>query len=52
MPAFWQIALSVVLLIGANVAMLWLAGKIFRVGILMYGKRPGPMEIVRWVRRS
>ena len=51
-PAFWQIALSVILMIGTNVAMIWLVGKIFRVGILMYGKRPGPMEILRWVRRS
>jgi ABC-2 type transport system permease protein len=51
-PAFWQIALSIVLLIGANVGMIWLVGKIFRVGILMYGKRPGPMEILRWLRRS
>jgi len=51
-PAFWQIALSIVLLIGTNVAVIWLVGKIFRVGILMYGKRPGPMEILRWMRRS
>jgi ABC-2 type transport system permease protein len=51
-PPFWQIALSVVLLIGTNVLMVWLAGKIFRVGILMYGKRPGPLEILRWMRRS
>ncbi len=51
-PAFWQIALSIVLLIGTNVVMIWLVGKIFRVGILMYGKRPGPLEILRWLRRS
>jgi len=52
MPAFWQIALSIILLIGANIGMMWLVGKVFRVGILMYGKRPGPMEILRWIRRS
>jgi len=51
-PAFWQIALSIVMLVGTNVVMIWLVGKIFRVGILMYGKRPGPMEILRWIRRS
>lgn len=51
-PPIWQVALAVVLMIATNVAMIWLVGKIFRVGILIYGKRPGPMEIMRWVRRS
>jgi ABC-2 type transport system permease protein len=49
-PPFWQIALS--LFIGfSTVAMLtWVASKIYRIGMLMYGKRASIPEIVRWVR--
>jgi ABC-2 type transport system permease protein len=51
-PPLWQIALSVVLT-GATIgAVVWLSARIYRVGILMYGKRPTFPEIVRWVRHS
>jgi ABC-2 type transport system permease protein len=33
-------------------AMMWIASRIYRVGILMYGKRPSIGEIVRWMRYS
>jgi ABC-2 type transport system permease protein len=32
--------------------MLWAAAKIFRVGVLMYGKPPSLVELVKWVRRA
>jgi len=51
-PPFWQIALS--LLIGFVTATLltWLASRIYRIGMLMYGKRPTIPEVIRWVRQS
>jgi ABC-2 type transport system permease protein len=51
-PPLWQLALSVVLLLLAIWAMLWVASRIYRVGILMYGKRPTLPEILRWLRYS
>ena len=51
-PPGWQVALSVVLILVTTVAMVWLASKIYRVGILMYGKKPTIPEIMRWVRYS
>lgn len=49
-PPGWQIALSIVILVLTTVAIAWLAGRIYRVGILMYGKKPTIPEILRWVR--
>ena len=49
-PPMWQIALSIVLLIIAILATLWVAGRIYRVGVLMYGKKPTLPEIVKWIR--
>ncbi|MBD3413013.1 MAG: hypothetical protein GF421_01105 [Candidatus Aminicenantes bacterium] len=49
-PPFIQIFGSIALLIGTTVGMVWLAGKIYRVGLLMYGKRPSLPEIVKWIR--
>jgi ABC-2 type transport system permease protein len=46
----WQIALSIVLLLLAIGAVNWIAARIYRVGILMYGKRPTLPEMMRWVR--
>lgn len=50
LPPFVQIAAAIVLLILAVLLMAWLAAKIYRVGILMYGKPPKFGEIIRWVR--
>ena len=49
-PPAWQIALSVVLLIGTIYAILAVCSRIYRVGILMYGKRPTLPEIVKWLK--
>jgi len=45
-----QAVLGFVLVSLTTVAVIWLTAKIFRVGILMYGKRPTLPEIVKWVR--
>ncbi|PIF47047.1 ABC-2 type transport system permease protein [Chryseobacterium sp. 52] len=46
----WQIALSIVLLLGTTIFMIFLAGKIYRVGILMYGNKATLKEIWKWIR--
>lgn len=46
----WQEILSVALLFATSVAMVWIAAKIYRVGILMYGKKPTVKEMVKWIR--
>ena len=48
----WQIALSFVLMALAVVAIAWLAGRIYKTGILMTGKRPTLPELWRWVREA
>jgi ABC-2 type transport system permease protein len=48
----WQVGLSVVTLSLSICAVVWFAARIYRVGILMYGKRPTLPEILRWVRYS
>lgn len=50
LPPFPQIAGSIVLLLLTILLMIWLTAKIYRVGILMYGKPPNLKEIVKWVR--
>jgi len=48
----WQIALSFALMVGATLAIAWLAGRIYKTGILMTGKRPTLPELWRWVREA
>lgn len=48
--AGWELALSLVLLYASFVAMIWLCGKIYRIGIFMYGKKPTLPEILKWAR--
>lgn len=48
----WQVVATLALLWASVIVMLWIAAKIFRVGILMYGKPPTPRELVRWLRYS
>ena len=46
----WQLATSIALLAGSIVGTTWAAARIYRVGILMYGKKPTLGELVRWIR--
>lgn len=46
----WEICLSLALLIAAFFFMIWVAAKIYRVGIFMYGKKPTVKELIRWAR--
>ena len=45
----WQLALSMVLLIGGFILTTWIAAKIYRVGILMYGKKASYKELAKWL---
>ena len=47
----WQIILSLVLLYASVVAMAWAAGKIYRVGIFMHGKKPSFKELLSWMKQ-
>ncbi|CAM3852335.1 ABC transporter permease [Flavobacterium cucumis] len=46
----WQLTLSVVLLYGTFIFVVWFAAKIYRVGILMYGKKPSWKELYKWLK--
>jgi ABC-2 type transport system permease protein len=46
----WQIALSIGLLVLTTIGMVFLAGKVYRVGILMYGNKATMKEIWKWIR--
>ena len=58
MPGRWvvsdvtvaELVASVLLLVAALGMVTWIAGRIYRTGILMHGKRPGAREILKWVR--
>jgi len=51
-PPAWEIALSIALMMVTIYAILWVASRIYRVGILMYGKKPNLPEILRWLKYS
>lgn len=46
----WQIALSMILLVVSTLLMIYIAAKIYRVGILMYGNKASAKEIWKWIR--
>ena len=48
-PPIWQVALSITLLVGTVIGLVWLAGRIYRVGILMYGKKVTFKELGKWL---
>lgn len=47
---WWQIVTSMLLLIVTFIAIVWFAAKIYRVGILMYGKKPTYKELYKWLK--
>jgi ABC-2 type transport system permease protein len=51
-PSLWEIALSMLLTSASIAAIIWVASRIYRVGVLMYGKRPNLPEILRWLKYS
>jgi ABC-2 type transport system permease protein len=51
-PPMWQIALSLGLMVLSVFLVLWISTRIYRVGILMYGKRATLPEMLRWLRYS
>ncbi len=51
-PPAWQILLSIALMVASICGVLWVSSKLYRVGILMYGKRATLPELMRWLRYS
>ena len=51
-PPWYEIALSILGLVVTILAILWFAARVYRVGILMYGKKPNLPELFRWLRYS
>lgn len=49
---FWEIILSLALLYASFIFMIWLCGKIYRIGIFMYGKKPTIIEIIKWAKEK
>jgi ABC-2 type transport system permease protein len=52
MPPVWQFAASISLMVASIWGVLWFSSRLYRVGILMYGKRATLPELVRWLRYS
>jgi ABC-2 type transport system permease protein len=48
-PEYWQIILSVVTTLGTAILMIWLAGRIYRIGIMMYGKKASFKDLFKWL---
>jgi ABC-2 type transport system permease protein len=51
-PPAWQVAVSIAINMVAVVFFLWLAAKVFRVGLLMFGKPPNLRTLIKWVRMA
>lgn len=48
----WQELLSIVILYGSFIAVTWISAKVYRVGILLYGKKPSYKDLWKWIRHS
>jgi ABC-2 type transport system permease protein len=51
-PPAWQVWLSIGIGVGGVFAAVWFAAKVFRVGILMFGKAPNLATLIKWVRAA
>lgn len=51
-PPFWQIALAVAINAVTIAFLVWLASRVYRVGMLMYGKRASIPEVFKWIRQA
>jgi ABC-2 type transport system permease protein len=51
-PPLWQVWLSILIGVASAYAAVWFAAKVFRIGILMFGKPPDFRTLVRWVRMA
>jgi ABC-2 type transport system permease protein len=51
-PKAWEIVLSLVLTSASIIGIVWITSRIYRIGVLMYGKRPNLPEILRWLKYS
>lgn len=51
-PPFWQIALAILLNLFTIIGLVWIASRVYRVGMLMYGKRATIPEVWKWIRQS
>lgn len=52
MPPFWEIALSVLINCLAIAGLIWLTSRVYRVGMLMYGKKATIPEVLKWIRQA
>ncbi|MBK9154180.1 MAG: hypothetical protein IPM25_08185 [Chloracidobacterium sp.] len=52
MPPFWQIALSIFVNAIAIAGVVWVTARVYKVGMLMYGKRATIPEVWKWIRHS
>jgi ABC-2 type transport system permease protein len=48
---YWQLGLSMLLLVAGFLASTWLSAKIYRTGILLYGKKPSWKQMIKWASR-
>ena len=51
-PPYWQIALSIFINAATIAGLVWLASRVYRVGMLMYGKRATIPEVWKWIRQG
>lgn len=51
-PPLWQIALSILSSLATILGLVWLAGRTYRIGMLMYGKKATIPEVFRWIRQN